>query len=250
MFTIAAFSESQTPGSVIKEIAAVPDDTLRTQGDDVIVSELTKLFGCAIFGGSSAEYAYVKTASLLRDNPHYVSPVELALYPAADHHLWMSPGSPLQVVQDEQMNILFYSTAAGAEQGAAIVWFSDQEISSVTAKIMTVRSTITLALTAGTWVSSEINFPDLLQAKDYTIVGARFDIPTAVAARFVPKGGTWRPGALCCNTVEVNEDPHFRHGNLGEWMTFHSLRPPAVEVLGSAVVGSATYNVLIDLIVS
>lgn len=80
-FTVVAFSESVDEAGALTKLAAVPDQSIRTEGDKIIVPELTNLVGEYVCGGTTLTEARLVSPSLRRLNPLYITPAEKALVP-------------------------------------------------------------------------------------------------------------------------------------------------------------------------
>ncbi len=249
MFTTIAWSESVDQGGVILPIAAVADMHMRTQGDYIVTNEYNKLIGTYACVGATATRARIVSPSLRKINPYCIRPLELAITPAGIPVHAVNPGLAVQLDSEEELSAEHNGNpVAAAEQTSIVAWLSSGAIQPVTGKIYTIYFTITLAQLAGAWAFSEITFIDQLPVGTYTIVGAEFVIASGVVARFVPKGGSNRPGVPIVAASNFGTNTTFRYGNMGAFTTFKTLTPPGVEVLSSAAVASATYNCYMDVI--
>lgn len=248
MFTIIAFSESQDPATAFAKVAGVPDQHVKVQGDGIYIMEFNRLMGGMACLGTTAAECRLISPSLRRINPHYIAPVDLALYPDGYVHHVVSPRISIPLDINEALECEENSDPAAAERHTIVVWLADREIQPVAGRIFTVNVNITLALVAGAWAFSEIDFVDELPVGQYSIVGMRAVIATAVAIRLVPIAAHNRPGAPCVCNKEYDLDKVFRFGNLGVFCQFPTTQPPGVEVLSSAAAAPATYEVYLDLL--
>lgn len=247
--SLVAFSESVATTAATQEIAAVQDQHIKTQGDNVYVNEYNRLIGGMACVDAAALDVYFTSPTLRRRAPHHLQPITLGIVPGSPHAYDLFPDRSIPLDIDEQLQVEFMGSAAGATQKSVLAFLSNQEIRPVVGSIFTARATITLAQVAGAWAFSELTFADELPVGSYDIVGARAVIAGGVAFRFVPVGGTNRPGAPCAQLVSnVDNESPFRSGRLGVWCSFPHNSVPGVEVLGSAAAGSATYNVFVDLV--
>ena len=248
MFTTIAFSESQDPGGVYVKMAGVPDQHIKVEGDGIYIMEFNRLFGVMSCAGTTGLESRLVSPSLRRVNPYYIAPIELALFPDGEPHYQVNPNVSIPLDTNEALEAEILSDPAVAEQNAMVVWLSSGGITPVSGNIYTVNAEVTVALTAGTWAFSEIDFVDELPVGNYEVVGARAVIDTAVALRFVPVGASHRPGLPVTKNVEFGRLSVFRQGQLGSWFTFNTVQPPGVEILGSVLVGSATYQIYLDIL--
>lgn len=249
MFTTVAWSESIDAGGVLSNIAAVPDNHVRTEGDSVIIGDFNRIVGAYACVGASATQARFVAPSLRRLNPQHIRPLELAITPAGIPKVCVYPENFLQLDDSEELKVEQNGNPAAAEQVSVAAFLASGAVTPVNGKIITVNFTITLAQLAGAWAFSEITFIDELPVGTYTIVGAEFVISGGVVARFVPKGGVNRPGCPIVAGAGFGVDSYFRQGRMGNWMDFKTTTPPGVEVLSSAAAVSATYQGYMDVIV-
>jgi hypothetical protein len=248
-FTTVAFSQSVATAATYNQINAVPDQHIKTQGTSIYVSMFNKFIGAMACLNTNALRANLTSPSIRRFAPLAIQPINLALFPGASQNHDVDDYRVVTLDIDEQLECQFLGTALAASQVSICAWLADAEIKEVYGDIRTIQGTITLALTAGTWVGSNLTLIDDLPVGVYSVVGLDSVIATAVCARLIPIGGSNRPGAPCRQLVSGEEDlKTFRHGRLGEWFSFPHNSIPMVEVLGSAAVASATYDVWLDLI--
>ena len=198
--------------------------------------------------GTAGVEARLVSPSLRRVNPYYIVPLELALYPDGNPHHTVNIRNAIPLDTDEALESWINSAPVGAEQASTVVWLAPGALTPITGRMYTVNFEITLALVAGAWAFSELDFVDELPVGTYDLVGARVEVDTAVAFRFVPVGAAHRPGAPCLCNCEYDNDPTFRYGGMGSWFVFSTVQPPGVEVLSSAAAVSATYQGYMDII--
>lgn len=249
MHSLVAFAESHDPGGVYSEVSAVVDREIRTDANRLIVPNLKNIIGAFAAVGTTGVRARLQSASLRRVNPLYITPTTELLVPPAVHPPWLFPQTPVPLQETEQLYAEEDSNPAAAEQHTVGVLLSDGPVSPVSGDIRTVRATVTGAITAGTWQFSELTLIDELPAGRYAIVGARCVMADGVLFRFVLRGDQKHtPGGLVNQDHDDLEHPLQRRGGLGVWGTFDTTVLPGFEFLGDAAVGSATYDVLMDVI--
>lgn len=248
MHTIA-YSQSQDEAGVLSFVTPVPDPSVRVQANDIIVPDtVNEILGTGAFIGTTGTQAQLISPSLRRRNPYDIRPATLALVPAANEPLYMHPESPIALDTNEALNCKINADPAAAEQQTVVVFLADKAPAPKYGEIIKCRFQVTLALVAGAWVNGAISFPDALPVGNYSCVGAYLVAATAVAARFYPVGGKWRPGFPVAQTLGGNMDERFRNGYLGEWFQFSEIQPPSIDILSSAAAGSTTYTGVMDLI--
>ena len=247
-FTIVGFSESQDAAGAFVKLKAIEDNHIQTAGDKITISELNNIVGTYCLGGTTGLQARLLSPSLRRTNPLYITPLEKTLVPTDDPAMIFNPESPIMLDTNEDLEVELKSDPAAAEQNTVGVVLSDGVIQPVTGKIFIVNCTITLALVAGEWAFSRIVFPDSLPVGNYSVVGARVEAAAGTLFRFVPVGGKWRPGGICCPDVDSNAPLHQRYGRMGTWFDFDTVQPPGVEVAASAAAASGAYQIYMDII--
>jgi hypothetical protein len=248
-FTLVAFAESLATTVAFQNIAAVPDQHVKAVGDSIFVNEFNRLLGGAAFIGAAGLYARLTSPTLRRIANHYIRPVDIGLVPTTPfkHDIYNDRGIVLDI--DEQLQIEFAGSAAGAAQKTALAFLANQPIVPVSGEVITLRATITLAQVAGAWAFSEMTFDDEIPVGNYDVVGLNGVIAGAAAIRLVPVGGFNRPGCIAGQlSADLEVTRIFRNGNLGVWCSFPHNSVPGVEVLGTGAVASATYDIFVDLI--
>jgi len=248
MFTLIAFSESIDPAGVMANLAAVPDQHVKTAGDYITVGALNQLIGAYACAGTVADEARLVSPSLRRTNPYFITPVEGAIAPSVDPLMIYHPQSPIPLDVNESLEAQHDGNPAAAEQLLTGVWLADGPQAPVSGEIFTINAHVTMALVVNSWEFSEITFPDSLPVADYQVVGARLVAAAGILFRFVPVGAINRPGGVSASAVNGKDPWMQRFGRMGVWFDFNTVQPPGVEVLGSAATGSATYELYLDVI--
>ena len=248
MFTTVAFSESIDPAGAFAKIAGVPDQHVKVSGDQITIPQFNRLLGAAAFPGTTGVEARLVSPSLRRLNPYYIYPITKALLPSGEHKDVVTPSQSYLLDTDEGLEAEIKSDPAAAEQESIVVWLADSEITPVKGSIVTVNFSFTMALVAGAWAFSEIDFVDELPVGNYSIVGMAVNVLTGVCGRIVPVGGNHRPGVLCSPGADFGSRLHMRYGEMGVFSTFNTQQPPGIEVLGSEAAASTTYEGYFDLI--
>jgi len=247
MHTGVAFSESIDPGAVFVNIAGVPDQHVKVQGDGIYVSEYNRLLGALACIGTTGVEARLVSPSLRRINPHYITPINMLLIPTALARAPVDRALQYALDINEALECQILSDPAGAEQNTVVVFLSPGAITPVSGEIVTVNAEVTITLVAGEWAFAEIDFIDELPIGNYAVVGLNSIVAAGVCARLVPVGMPFRPGSPCSPTAASINNGAFRNGQLGEWFRFSSIQPPGLEILSSAAAGSATYQLYIDI---
>jgi len=248
MFTTIAYSKSQDEAGIMTKIAAVEDQHVKTSGTTITVPMLNQIIGSYACLGANADEARLISPSLRRTNPLYITPVEAAIAPSADPLMMYHPSNPIPLDVNESLEAENDCDPDPAEQHAIIVFLADGVQAPVSGEIFTINAHIALAQVVDSWKFSEITFPDSLPVSDYSVVGARLVAAGGIAFRFVPVGAAHRPGGISASAVNGKDPWNQRFGRMGVWFSFNTVQPPGIELLGSVAVGSATYELYIDVI--
>ena len=247
-FTLVAFSENINEAGVFVNLTGVPDQHVRVVGDQIVVSDFDMIIATAAFMGALGEEVRVITPRLRRINPLYITPLSLALFAGSPPAIMYHGDSPIPLDKNEALMVESSAVPGAPEQHAVGVWLADVKVTPITGEIHTVNCVANMAQVLDTWEFSEIVLPDALPVGRYAVVGARLEAAGGILFRFVPVGAVNRPGGVVAQD-EAGVDPFMqRFGRLGQWFEFDTTTPPAVELLGSAALGAADYNVFMDVI--
>jgi len=248
MFTTIAYQENINEAAVFARIAAVADQHVRATGDQIIVPDMNNIIAGFAAVGALGDEVRVISPRLRRVNPLYITPVSLALFGGSPPAMMFHGDSPIPLDKSEAIEVESNAVPGANEVHSVGLWLADGKQSKIDGEIHTINATINLAQVLSSWEMSEITLPDALPVGQYTVVGARAEIAGGVLFRLVPVGGINRPGGICAQTAGGVDPFMQRFGRLGQWLTFDTITPPAVEVLGSAAAGAVTYDVFLDVI--
>lgn len=229
-FTMIGYFENQD-SAVLILTAALADQHVRVDGDDVIVPKLNKI-AFVYAWGADITLGQLSSPSLRRETLFDVQPIDdgadepTSNPPVVD--LWENP-IPLDV--SEALNFLGAEDNGGAGDMACFVWLMDEITPVPDGKVFTVRATNTTTLVIDTWTNGELTFSQTLPAGRYSVVGMRAQSAGLRAARLVPIGGTWRPGVIGFDAAEDVEPERFRMGRAGEFLQFEHDTPPSVDFM-------------------
>lgn len=244
---MSAYYESIDPGGVLAPIAAVPDQSVFTSGDDIRVPrELPGIVGQAILGNdASLARGQFQSPSLRSFANLDVEPVVAALVFGSPPEILFHPGNPIPVQPDEAVNCFVESDPSSAAVHYGLLSFADGPQQPVQGHMVTVRATAAASLSAGVWVNGGLTFSQTLPVGTYNVVGFRARSANLVAARLVFVGGKWRPGVPAVNAIGDRDPLMMRYGKSGVLGQFHTNTPPTVDFLG--VTDTAEF-ILLDLI--
>ena len=238
MFHLAGYYESIDPAGAYAPIAAMDDQAISTDGDNIRISSSLPYIGGASFATAAAVLtdAQFRAPSLRTLNNLEIRPLVNAVTFGDPPQPMMFPRNPRSMTPAEDLQCWVDSTpGAGAEAHYGLVWMTDGPLAQATGEMFTVGASSAATLVAGTWVNSNITFNQTLPSGQYEILGMRAEGTNLLAGRLVFVGGgasSWRPGVPAVN-VNTDLDPeYFRFGGMGSYGTFDQDNPPSVELVG------------------
>lgn len=246
MFTIGAYSESQDSGGVLVNVAALADQSLTTQGDDIIVPDwASKLMGVFPIG-ATITLCQMTSPTLRKGLLLDVNPLNVGAEPLVPTPFCSRFENPLQLEPGEGLRALVAEGAAGAEQDSVLVWLGNEITALPAGEIKTVRCTSATTLTAYAWTACTLTFSQQLEAGEYALVGMKGISAGAIACRAILPGSAHRPGAIAYDAEGDKSLDIFREGRLGDWGHFRHQYPPTVEFL--SVSADTAEVVYLDLV--
>ena len=246
MFTLVGYTESQDTSGNLTYVAALADQHVRVEADNIVVpAGMANLLGaCAL--GATLSRAQVETPSMRRTLLLDLAGLNIGaepVFPLAYHQGFYNP---IPLDEFEPMRALVAETAEGAEREFVLVWLGDGPQAPVTGDIYTVRATSTQTLVANTWTNGALTLAQTLPSGRYQVVGFHAVSAGLIAARLVFVGGTWRPGVIGADSQADGIPDLFRRGALGVWGEFAHDQPPTVDFL--SVSADEAETVHLDLI--
>jgi len=252
VFHVGGFLEDIDPAAAFTNLAALSDDRLFTQGDDIRVPELNQII-MAAGGADNAVAARMRLDSPTLDEVvrHEIVPLNQAtgdVEPGSPPALQKMIQNPLVLGVDEILQCELNSNPGAVADQWCLLWFSDGPVRPIEgARIHTVRATSATTVVARAWTSCNITLDESLPPGNYSVVGLRPESATCIAGRFVFRTGEqWRPGALGADIPADLTDEVFRGGNMGIWGSFPFTQIPAIEMLCDAADSAQIFH--IDLI--
>lgn len=245
---LGVFAEDLVPAATLVNVAAINDELITTNGDDMRVPiQLPFLAGmAALISATVPAQAQFQSPSLRQVANVDVEPVALGLTFGDPVEVSMHPMNPLPLRGDESLNFLVNTTASPAEFHYGLAWFSDGPQQQVNGNMFSVRSTMSVTADEANWVNGALTFGQDLPVGNYDVVGMRVRAAGLVAARLRFIGGAWAPGVPGVLTMGHNASEFFRFGRMGVWGSFHTNTPPSIDIL--AATGAVTPVVILDLI--
>ncbi|NIQ91312.1 MAG: hypothetical protein GWN93_20810 [Deltaproteobacteria bacterium] len=250
MFTTIAYQEAGVGAAGTTNVAGVPDQHVRVDGDLIYMSDLNQVVGQYLAGSTLLTAGYLASPSLRRLANIDIYPIEIAIEPTNDECVNIHPESPLSLEKNEGLECIYTVSAdASGDRICCGVLLADGAIAPVNGEIFHARFTATLAAaTSGQWNNTEITFDQTLPVGRYQLVGAWVMNADGMLFRFVPVGEANRPGGVCVTAYNANSHHLQRNGGLGVWCEFDQITPPSIEVLTSETATATAVVGVMDLI--
>lgn len=249
---LGGFAENIDSANAFANLAALADDRLFTQGDDLRVPPLNRVILMA--GGADAvvQPRMRLTSPTLDELTRYeIAPLNsqdaAGVEPDSPQKIDNRMNAPLLLSPDEILQLELLNNPAAVQDQWGLLWFADEVPVPVTPdRPFTVRATGTTTLVDITWTSVTITLDENLPPGTYQVLGLRPESLGCVAARMIFRTADfWRAGALGVDTVIDIQDPVFRHGRMGVWGEFPFTQLPAIEFL--SVIADTAETVHLDL---
>jgi hypothetical protein len=252
MIHLAGFLESLDPAGAFVNMAALADQRLFIDGDNLRVPTLNQVILAA--GGAenvTAPRIRLTSPSLRIAGRPELTPLNVAtaagVEPGSPQAVQDMRANPMMLKVDEQLNAELLSNPAAAQVQWALCWFADGVPAPVEgAQEFTSRWTGVTTLTANAWTSVTPTPDDELQPGTYAVTGLRAESAGLIAARFIFResgNADWRPGVLGCDVISDLEAEMFRHGRLGVLGEFPFTQIPSIECLSLSADTAETFYV-------
>lgn len=237
--------------ATLTELAAIPDDSVFVNGDDIRVPSRVNKLLAAYFGGASITLARLQAPSLEKPALPDLEPLDRAAAPSVQNPpaLHVFRDHPYQLEEDEGLRALAAEDGAGATRTRAFYWLWDGNIIPVPeGPRVSLRWTDTTAAVAEAWTNiGSPTFDQTLQSGWYAAIGFNGRATGGIAHRYRFTGQWARPGALMGDAVSDTLFPSaFRNGAWGTLGVFKSTAPPSVDVLENAA--STDHTGVIDAV--
>lgn len=160
---------------------------------------------------------------------------------------------PIMLNPVEEIQMLRSKTSAVAERDHVVLAVGDSQRTIPGGDMYIARATTSFTPTANAWSTGNLTMDDTLQVGRYSIIGARVNDATGVAARFIFPGAPIqgglpqiRPGVPCRTGPGQSDWFPSRFGGMGELGQFESFALPVLEIMDAGP--TANPEVLFDLI--
>jgi hypothetical protein len=232
-FGLVAWSQSVDTSGVLTPVAALADQSVRVNGNDIIVPTGLQNLIAAYGLGPSITRGQLASPSLRRYLNPEIAPLDVNTLPTPPIGLMQLWDNPILLDAEEALDANFAESGAGAARGTIGAWLADGPIEQVTGDIRTVRVTATTTLIANAWTNAALTFDQTLPAGTYQCVGARFFSTNGQLFRLVFVAGEFRPGGIMMQNASQDDPDVFRYGKMGVWGEFKHNTPPTVDFLAN-----------------
>jgi hypothetical protein len=245
-FSLVAWSESQDTGGTLANVAAVVDQHITTDGDDILVPSFAPNLAGVFAIGATIAQAQISSPTLRKGLLYDISPLNIGAEPVNRPYIHDRFENPIPLTVGEGLRALVAEGAAGAEQDSVFAFLQSDFEAAPSGDILTVRATGTSTLTAYSWSLCTLTLSQQLEAGRYAIVGMKAVSAGAIAARLVLPGSQFRPGVIACDAEGDVAIPDFRYGGKGVFGEFEHTFIPAVEFF--SVSADTAETVYLDVI--
>jgi hypothetical protein len=269
MFHMEAFRSSLASGvtDVFQQVTYISAGALLAPAVSGVqvsayLSKLHSLFGV----GAHLENIRPQAASFLPLPYPTLGPNNIGTAAESPPRFWDFSRAPKALRPTEEFDIFASQTAAGAENEAIFVNFTDGIVAPAPAvspgpmlngngQFFIAHATATATLSANAWTQVTPSLDQALPAGFYALVGARCVSAHALAFRMRPiVEPLWRPGGVACQTADQLDPPGQRFINpvnggmshWGTWLTFYQNTVPYVDFWATA--GDTVEDMFFDLI--
>jgi len=238
MFHLSAFQSSIANGSVLIQIAEIPDAILPASGSGLLSAGLSHLHAIGFVGATLVRGQF--QAPSLRDYGNMdIEPVNIGTAWESPPRLRDFSQRPVPLAMSEEWDLFAANSGAGAVVENGFLWSSNGVLDPFPAKkIVQIRWTAAVTLTANAWSLIQLTLAQPLYPGMYAIVGSHMKSATALAHRFVPAGNptgqSWRPGGISIQAGDSLDHPGQRQGLWGKWLDFTNVTVPQMEVFATA----------------
>lgn len=241
-FHIACYSASIANGTVLLQITNIADPIIATSGLGFLVNGSCPNLMRVFAAGTNLTRVQLTSGTLRKYAPFDLNPVNVGTLintPAALQD-WSDNPIPLKV--NEELDAFGVQSNAGAQRINLFVTFCDVKPSGPANPEFTMHWTASATLTANAWSAITPVFDNGLPSGTFLIVGSRQISASALAHRFIPRGGAaLRPGSFSAQAqggsygpITHGEFTSERGGGLGTWMQFTNTTIPQIEIFATA----------------
>lgn len=230
-----AFFENQDSGGLLVPVAALVDQSVVSQGDNVIVPTDTNKIAMVYGMGATISQAQIQSPALRETNLLDVPIFEQAALPSVDPHICDLRDELPELTPAEQLQAHIAEAAILAEDEYVIIILVDEITEEDLTDVRIVRCVGATNTVANAWTQIPLVLDQQLQAGRYRILGMRASSATGIAARLILTEYHARPGCICYLDEEQTEIDMFGPGGLGNWGEFEHTFPPAAEWLSTGI---------------
>lgn len=245
MHHLCGFTASQDSAAMIN-VAAIPDPSMRIEGNNVIVPAQVNALVMAWANGVNLDRAQLQSPSLRRILNYEISPIAISAANVSPTPLIDKRMTPIILDPDEPLSCVAAESGAGATRQNIFACLAPGVLAPIQGDVRSVRVSASTTLGTFGWTNGSLTFDQSLPAGRYQLVGGRFRSAGLLAWRAVFVGGIWRPGAPGYTTDALVDPEQFRMGNMGVWGEFDHNLPPTIDFF--SVSADTTEIGVLDLI--
>ncbi len=249
---LCGFAETIDNAGAYDNIAALVDSLLATAGDNLTVPTLNQaiMMAAGVPSGALAQ-CRLDAPTLRQFARQYIGPTngggDADAVPNAVPNIMDLRLHPRMLARNELLQAFTNHDTTSAQLTWILLWLADAPPQKIGAgEAFTIRLSGAATLTVDVWTLISMTLDDALPVGRYAVIGMHPVSLGCVAARLVPVGGGWRPGALGSATNSIGGHPVFRMGELGVWLEFESISLPRFEFLSA--IADTVETVHLDLI--
>lgn len=232
-FSLVGWYES-IDAATLTDIAALLDQHVTTDGDDILVPAWASNLIGVYAGGVSITGAQISSPTLRKSLILDVAPLNSNAEPLFPLPFVNRLDSPIALTPGEGLRARVSEGGAGATANVVLAFLQGEREEASGGEIMTVKATSATTVVAYEWALCPLTLTQQLEAGRYELVGARVESAGAIAARFVLPGSEYRPGIIACDAIGDTDGGIFREGRFGKFGEFEHTFPPQMELLSAS----------------
>jgi hypothetical protein len=244
MFHLSAYSTSIATG-VETDLTAVQDNVLPISNSHLVPQLPCAVIFAAVMA-TNIQRARIQSPTLQQITTPFIRGIMPALVPSSPAQLATYLMNPLDVKMLEEIQILAFQNAAGAQRVTCLVGLQFSPGIPISGDIYTLRGTSTTPAVANAWTQIAVTWQNALPQGQYAVAGLQHQSANGQAARLIIQQLFYRPGCMSQALLTDIAHPYFFKGAMGQWGVFNNYAMPNVEVLCNAA--DAAHELYLDIV--
>lgn len=244
MFHLVAYSASIATG-VETDLTPVPDLIMPIANGHFFPNQDVRLLFAAAMA-TNLQRARIVTPTARQVTTPFIRGIMAGLVPTSPAQLGTYLSNPFRLKQLEEIQLLAFQNAAGAQRVTCLLGLETQPATAVVGDVFTIRGTSTTAAVANTWTPLTVTWQDVLPVGTYDIVGLQHVSANGQACRLSIEAERYRPGCMSAALISDIAHPYFFKGAMGRWASFNNYAFPVPEVLANAA--DASHEIYMDIV--